>query len=165
VELLRVDATTFNRVVLEAPEFPVRMLRTLCRRVRERQPQGERRPAAAASAAPAAAVNAARVVLVEPASRRAYALAAGGESTIGRADRVTGFSPEIDLSSLDAERTLSRRHAKIVRKDGDYFVREEVGAFNGTFVNGQRVQAGVDVRLTTGDRVRFGKIETIFEIR
>lgn len=161
VELLCVDATTLHRVVREAPELAVRMLRTLCRRVPGRQQQGERRAAAAAPETPVA-VNA---VLVEAESRKTFALSAGGESTIGRADRVTGFSPDIDLTLLDEERTLSRRHAKIVRKDRDYFVREEVGTFNGTFVNGQRVQTGVDVRLTAGDRVRFGTIETIFEMR
>ena len=167
VELLRVDATTFNRVLLEAPELPVRMLRLLCNRVRERQ-QGERRAAAAASAVPTAVDNgagAAGAVLVVATSRRTFSLSARGESTIGRADRVTGFSPDVDLSSLDEERTLSRRHAKIVNKDREYFVREEIGTFNGTFVNGQRVQTGVDVRLAAGDRVRFGRIETIFEIR
>jgi len=160
VELLCVDATTLHRVVREAPELAVRMLRTLCRRVPGRQQQGEGR--AAAAAPETVAVNA---VLVEAESRKTFALSARGESTIGRADRVTGFSPDIDLTLLDEERTLSRRHAKIVRKDRDYFVREEVGTFNGTFVNGQRVQTGVDVRLTAGDRVRFGTIETIFEMR
>ncbi|HEV3139877.1 MAG TPA: FHA domain-containing protein, partial [Vicinamibacterales bacterium] len=103
-------------------------------------------------------------VLVDPTSKKMFELASG-ESTIGRVDRLTGFSPDVDLSSLDTQRTLSRRHAKIVRKDGDYFVREEIGTRNGTFVNGERVQTGVDVKLAPGARIRFGMIETVFEIR
>ena len=60
---------------------------------------------------------------------------------------------------------LSRRHARIVHRRGDYFVHEEIGTRNGTFVNSERVQAGTDVKLASGDRVRFGMIETILEIR
>lgn len=103
-------------------------------------------------------------VLIDPASRKMFELSAG-ESTIGRVDRLNGYSPDIDLSSLDSQRTLSRRHARIVHKGDDYFVHEEIGTRNGTFVNGERVQTGTDVKLASGDRVRFGMIETIFEIR
>jgi len=63
---------------------------------------------------------------------------------------------------LDA---LSRRHARIVHRRGDYFVHEEIGTRNGTFVNGERVQTGTDVKLASGHRVRFGTTETMFEIR
>src|SRR5260221_2244756 len=183
VELLRIDATTFDRIVQEAPEIPVRMLRKMCRRLREYQDQesraaaiamgplsvggsvrtpGDAVPAAAAAPAPAPPASDRVAVLVDPTSNKMFELASG-ESTIGRADRPTGFSPDIDLSSLDTPRTLSRRHAKIVSRDGDYYVREEIGTRNGTFVNGTRVQTGVDVKIASGDRVRFGMIETVFE--
>jgi len=193
VELLRIDASTFDRIVQEAPEIPVRMLRKLCKRLREYQEHDARAAAIAMGpipsvsgsmkahppvapepepppvppAVPAGAVDTPTIgaaVLVDPTSRKMFELSAG-ESTVGRVDRLTGFSPDVDLSSLDTQRTLSRRHAKIVQKGGDYFVREEIGTRNGTFVNGQRVQTGVDVKLTSGDRVRFGMIETTFEIR
>jgi len=103
-------------------------------------------------------------VLIDPTSRKTFELSAGG-STIGRVDRLYGYSPDIDLTLLDAQRTLSRRHARIVQKGADYFLHEEIGTRNGTFVNGERVQTGTDVQLASGDRVRFGMIETIFEIR
>ena len=50
-------------------------------------------------------------------------------------------------------------------RDGDFYVREEMGTRNGTFVNGERVQTGVDVKLASGDRLRFGLVETVFEIK
>lgn len=195
VELLRIDATTFDRIVQEAPEIPVRMLRMLCRRLHEYQEHEDRAAAIAmgplpgiskeAASAPAARLSGAMprytpaaepapaepppvpivAVLVDPKSKKMFDLSDGGESTVGRVDRLTGFSPDIDLSSLDTQRTLSRRHAKIVRKDGDYYVREEIGTRNGTFVNGTRVQTGVDVKLASGDNVRFGMIDTVFELR
>jgi hypothetical protein len=191
VELLRIDATTFNTIVQEAPEIPVRMLRKLCLRLREYQEHDERAAAiamgplsgvspsfSAASvsgaipahtpepeAEPEAAASDGLAVLIDPKSQKMFELTNKGESTIGRVDRLTGFTPDVDLSAMDTQRTLSRRHAKIVFHDHDYFVREEIGTRNGTFVNGERVQTGVDVKLATGDRVRFGMIETVFEIR
>jgi CRP-like cAMP-binding protein len=156
VELLRIDATTFDRLVQEAPEIPVRMLRKMCRRLREYQDQESR--------APAIATGPRGAVLVDPTSNATFELASG-ESTIGRADPLTAFTPDIDLSSLDTQRTLSRRHATIVSRDGEYYVREEISTRNGTFVNGMRIQTGVDVKIASGDHVRFGVIETVFEIR
>src|SRR5258708_720874 len=184
VELLRIDATTFDRIVQEAPEIPVRMLRKLCKRLHEYQEHEDRAAAIAMgplsgvssrhAATPAplpepeveeSSASAGFPVLVDPKSQKMFELVDKGESTIGRADRLTGFTPDVDLSTLDTQRTLSRRHAKIVHKAGDYFVREEIGTRNGTFVNGTRVQTGVDVTLSSGDRIRFGMIETIFELR
>ena len=185
VELLRIDATTFNTIVQEAPEIPVRMLRKLCLRLREYQEHDERAAAiamgplsgvspsySAASVSgampapePEAGASDGVAVLVDPKSQTMFELTNKGESTVGRVDRLTGFTPDVDLSAMDTQRTLSRRHAKIVFHDHDYFVREEIGTRNGTFVNGERVQTGVDVKLATGDRVRFGMIETVFEIR
>ena len=81
---------------------------------------------------------------------------------VGRPDPVAGIRPEIDLSGLDASRSLSRRHAKLVRQGRLYFVREEVGTVNGTFVNGVRVTTGVDVPIKPGDQLRFGAVEVLF---
>jgi hypothetical protein len=172
VELLRIDASTFDRIVQEAPEIPVRMLRKLARRLRDYQEHDARAAAIAmgplapkaAAPEPAAAAPARAARIVDPASGKAFALDGLVEATIGRVDRATGFTPDIDITPLDAERTLSRRHAKIVSRDGAFYLREEIGTRNGTFVNGVRVQTGVDVKLSTGDRLRFGLVETVFEL-
>jgi pSer/pThr/pTyr-binding forkhead associated (FHA) protein len=90
-----------------------------------------------------------QVLLLDPAR---------AEFLVGRPDPVTGTQPEINLGPFDVNRTLSRRHAKIVKDGSLYSVREEVGT-NGTFVNGERIKPGVNVALKAGDRVRFGSIE------
>jgi len=109
---------------------------------------------------------------VPPSSERCLLRHAGGESfpldpavaefLIGRPDPAAGIRPEIDLSGLDATRSLSRRHAKLVRQGRLYFVREETSTVNGTFVNGTRVTTGNDVPIKPGDTLRFGAVEVLF---
>jgi len=174
--LLRIDHATFDRIVQENPEIAIRMLRKLARRLRERQEADLRAaeiamgPLAAGAApsappTPAAEGTAARAVLVHAASGRRFALPDGGEVTIGRPDRATGTTPDVDLSEIDPERTLSRRHAKIFRREHQFYLREEMGTRNGTFLNGKRLATGVEVRLRDGDRVRFGLVDMVFECR
>lgn len=51
---------------------------------------------------------------------------------------------------------VSRRHATVTVSDtGEANIRDEYST-NGTFVNGDRVVPGTDVRLSDGDRVRLG---------
>lgn len=100
------------------------------------------------------------LVLVHTASGQRFTLdPARAEFLVGRTDPVTGITPEINLGPLDASRSLSRRHAKLLSEGGLYFLREEVGTANGTFVNGQRIATGTTVPLKPGDRLRFGTVE------
>ncbi|HEY7871219.1 MAG TPA: cyclic nucleotide-binding domain-containing protein [Rudaea sp.] len=78
---------------------------------------------------------------------------------IGRPDPATGTKPEIDLGPFDVQRTLSRRHATILREGAQYFVREDAATTNGTFLNGERLQTGVATPVKAGDKLRFGSIE------
>jgi predicted component of type VI protein secretion system len=107
-------------------------------------------PAAVAQNLALRIVASGQVLLLEPER---------GEFLVGRPDPVTGIQPEINLGPFDTTRTLSRRHAKILREGGLYFVREEVGTTNGTFVNGERIKTGAAVPLKPGNRLRFGSIE------
>ncbi len=128
-------------------------------------------PPAAAPAPPAArvpveapptavAVPTGGGTLLHVASGQRFALdAAREEYLIGRVDPVTGITPEINLGPLDTARSLSRRHAKLLRQGGALFLREEVGTANGTFVNGQRIATGAAVAIKPGDRLRFGTID------
>ncbi len=84
------------------------------------------------------------------------------EFLVGRPDPAAGIDPEINLSGVDPTRSLSRRHAKLVRQGQLYFVREETGTVNGTFVNNVRVTTGVDVPIKPGDKLRFGAVEVDF---
>ena len=93
---------------------------------------------------------AARTIAVDPAR---------SDFLIGRPDPVTGAVPDIDLGSFDGNRTLSRRHARLLRDGGQYFVREDSATTNGTHVNGARLQTGVSVPIKPGDKLYFGSIE------
>ena len=137
-----------------------------------------RAPAPVAPAAVASPAPAATSAVIPPAPPKAPRPAAGllrhaGGQTfaldpasshylVGRPDPVAGIQPEIDLSGVDPTRSLSRRHAKLVREGRVFLVREEVGTVNGTFVNGVRVKTGVDVPIKPGDALRFGAVEVEF---
>ena len=84
------------------------------------------------------------------------------EFLVGRPDPGAGIQPQIDLSDVDPTRSLSRRHAKLVRQGQLFFVREEGRTVNGTFVNNVRIGTGVDVPLKPGDTLRFGAVEVEF---
>ena len=50
---------------------------------------------------------------------------------------------------------VSREHARIIRKDGEYFI-ENVG-LNGTLVDGQLVGVGEQVKITIGQEIHLGE--------
>ena len=87
----------------------------------------------------------------------------GDTALIGRYDPVTGTRPEIDLTQVDINRSVSRRHAKIVLENGAFLLSEEVGALNGTFVNGQRLTSGKPSRITSGDKIGLGMVSLLFK--
>lgn len=117
-------------------------------------------PPTPAPAPPAQSASKVPFKLVHRDTGSEFSLALGrAELLIGRPDPVTGTLPEINLGPLDQERTLSRRHAKIVIEGDLAFLREEVGTTNGTYVNGTRLKTGIVRPLNRGDVVRFGSIE------
>lgn len=167
--LICLDREAFDRVTAEAPEVAIWIAQKLARALHERLPSGT--PPALAVPPPAPVAPAAVALppqgdgrLIEEGTGTAFTLSAD-ESHVGRPDRKTGFTPAVDLSTLDTERTLSRRHARILRRDQTYFVREDTSSRNGTFVNGQRIPEATDVELHDGDEVRFGLVKTIFRHR
>jgi pSer/pThr/pTyr-binding forkhead associated (FHA) protein len=74
------------------------------------------------------------------------------EFTIGRAE-------ENDLTIAKA--TVSRHHA-VVTEEGERWFLEDRGSFNGTFLNGSRIQAGAKVPLRHGDRIGLGAESIVF---
>ena len=117
-------------------------------------------PAAPSITAPPPAPAAQNLALRHLGSGQVIAIdASRSEFLIGRPDPVTGIQPEINLGPFDASRTLSRRHAKLLREGGLYFLREEVGTANGTFVDGERIKTGATIPLKPGTKLRFGSIE------
>ncbi len=88
----------------------------------------------------------------------------GIETNIGRWDADSGIFPDVDLDEDDSEAKVSRRHARIVNHNSQYFI-EDLGSTNGTFVNrGRRLLPGKRHMLQSGDEVIVGKTFLKFQI-
>ncbi len=86
------------------------------------------------------------------------------ESYIGRWDADSGIFPDVDLDADDPEAKVSRRHARITRRNGQYFV-EDLGSTNGTFINrGRRLLPGDRQPLNDGDEIIIGKTFLKFKV-
>ena len=85
-------------------------------------------------------------------------------AAIGRFDPVTGMRPEVDLSAVDINRSVSRHHARVVRQGGEFSLTEEVGALNGTFINGKRLVTGKPGTLHDGDELGLGMVRLRFKV-
>jgi len=169
-ELLKINQSTFDEMLRHNGEIAVRMLRKLSRRLRETTKLLEQ----STGIAPALD-DASDILSKEGVRHEIYRLTteAGeefflnreGETTIGRIDPVTGIRPDIDLANLDTQRSVSRRHAKIVNPGAGFQVVEEIGTMNGTYVNGLRLQTGTPVSVRDGDRIRCGLVDFVFRVK
>jgi len=191
-ELIEVNSTVFDRMIRGNIEIAVRMLRKLSGRIQEGNRRMEkllrdgveRSAAALPDSAPAAALPEKVAPLpvaaehpggggisIPEGSLGALILGEGqqvfpirGEnSLIGRYDPVTGMRPEIDLTAYDTNRSVSRRHAKVTARGGTLFVSEEVGALNGTFLNGKRLIPGKAEAIRSGDLLALGMVTLRFQ--
>lgn len=89
---------------------------------------------------------------------------ASDESNIGRWDADNGVFPDVDLDAHDAEAKVSRKHARILFKSGQYLL-EDLGSTNGTFINrGRRLIPGSPHILNDGDEIIVGKTFLRFQI-
>jgi hypothetical protein len=80
-----------------------------------------------------------------------------GEHFVPEGDRTTiGRSPDCDIFLDDV--TVSRKHAAIVKKNGDLFI-EDQGSLNGTFLNRKRIESA---KLENGDELQIGKYKLTF---
>ena len=77
-----------------------------------------------------------------------------GQSFDLEADMITiGRSPGNDIQLSD--RTVSRKHMKILKKDGKYFI-EDLDSTNGTYVHGEQVKPGGQVEVKEGLTISIG---------
>jgi ABC transport system ATP-binding/permease protein len=107
---------------------------------RQQQPQAPARP----SAPPA-----------QPPTIEVISAATGQLRRIQLTNDVTrlGRDPEMDVAIEASAAVVSRRHAEIRRSDGE-FVLHDLGSFNGTLRNEQRITAPTP--LYDGDRIQLG---------
>jgi hypothetical protein len=177
VDAVRINGSMFDAMLKSNTEIAIRMMRKLSHRLREvtamledslgRRVLEEEKPAPRRSVPPAAPAaekpkgDGHRLVTPDGASE--YLLNREGDTLVGRADPVTGITPDVDLTPLDHQRSTSRRHAKLYRMGGGWYVMEEIGVMNGTFVNDKRVATGTPVALQDGDHLKFGLVALEFK--
>jgi CRP-like cAMP-binding protein len=172
-DLIVISGEMFGDMIKANPEIAVRMLRKQSIRLRETNRQLESimstgaMPVAAEAAPPAPATSGtlqaeAKGYFISPSTGNVFPVFSN-EALLGRFDSVTGQSPEVDLTKEDQSRNISRRHARIVIKDGKYFIAEEIGTMNGTFLNGKKLTNGVLTPIHDGDELTLCRLVLNFK--
>jgi CRP-like cAMP-binding protein len=166
VRALVINGARFDEMLRKNPEVAVRIIRKYSKRLREantllerlvgRELDSEHGSLETTQDAPNEKEG--RYRLVDVTTGAEFYFSKADETTIGRIDPVTGILPDIDLTSVDANRSVSRRHAKIIRSGNEFCVLEEVGTVNGTYVNDQRIPTGAPVMIHNGDAIKIGLI-------
>lgn len=106
----------------------------------------------------------ARLVIERGRSSGKQFMLSDAEAQIGRWDADGGIFPDVDLDTDDPEAKVSRRHARITLRNGQYFL-EDLGSTNGTFINrGKRLPPGQRQALCDGDEIIVGKTFLRFHI-
>ena len=172
-ELIEINSMTFDKMIKGNIEIAIRMLRKLSIRLREAERRIEalqsveprpiptaRAPVAAKTQTPGRTDAGSRLE-VEGDDAVSFPLT-GAEVLVGRYDPVTDLRPDVDLTQVDLKRSVSRRHARVVRTADGFLITEEVGALNGTFVNGEKLVTGRPHPLADGDRVGLGMVKLVF---
>jgi serine/threonine protein kinase len=75
---------------------------------------------------------------------------------LGRHDDPLADRPDIDLTALDVRHRVSRKHA-MVTVSGRNTNIHDVGSRNGTYVNGERLQPGIERPLRDTDEIGLGR--------
>lgn len=175
VKLLAINGSRFDEMIRKTPEIAIRIIRKYAKRLRDANHLLENLAGANVDAdhmlqsleemPDQSGTLATKNRLVELTTGNAFFLSGGDETMIGRADPVTGILPDVDLTAIDTSRSVSRRHAKIVRRGHAHSIIEEVGTVNGTYVNDQKIPTGSLVPLNNGDRLKIGLIQfkVVFE--
>lgn len=175
-DVVEISAATLQRMLTANPEIAVRLLRKLSQRIERLEsnvvvtrvaspepiqpPEPETvRPATPPAAATPAVAKGPRLEAEDGSVR--FPLS-GDEVLLGRYDPVTEIQPEIDLSDLDVKRSVSRRHARLTKRKGVWYLSEEVGALNGTFVNGVKLLAGRGAPISDGDTLSLGMVRVVY---
>jgi hypothetical protein len=106
--------------------------------------------------APRAALAPARLVLV--ATGAAIPLPSAAQAVVGRADPVSQFFPDIDMTPHGAlDQGVGRKHARLFISGGQVMV-EDLDSTNGTLLNGRRLAVRQPQPLRDGDQITVGKL-------
>ncbi len=190
-EVVEIGASTFQRMLRANPEIAVRLMRKMSTRLTslESRLTHESPPPASPAVVPSVAATPVSEPVSEPAPAASEPVAApvpeaqaplrkqgrlvvegggsvfpleGTEVLLGRYDPITEIQPEIDLSTADTKRSVSRRHARLSWRGDTWYVSEEIGALNGTFVNGVKLRPGSRAPLSDNDVVSVGMVRLVY---
>ena len=171
-DIIVIGGEIFGDMIKANPEIAVRMLRKYSIRLRETNKRIEDALAGAEQHDVAPELEAPKPAPTVQAEALAYFISASTGNVypvfktdvlIGRFDSVTGMRPEVDLTGEDQSRNISRRHARLVIKDGRYFVAEEIGTMNGTYLNGVRLPNAVLTPIQDGDELVLCRLGLTFK--
>ena len=178
-DLITINSQTFGEMIRSNPEIAVRMLRKYSMRMREFSDQLElllvSRDGAQAEVPTGEGISQAPPTPTIPSKEtaRAYFIAKNSgkmyhvykdEVLLGRYDSVTGHRPEVDLTEEDVNRNVSRRHARLVHKQGAHYIAEEIGSMNGTYLNGKKLSTGVLTPIQDGDELLLCRVPLTFKL-
>lgn len=88
---------------------------------------------------------------------------AGSHASLGRRDDDIGVYPEVDLTELDPDRLVSRKHASVERSAAGWTFRD-VGSANGSTVDGRPAAPGRAVALRDGSRITIGDVVLVLRL-
>jgi serine/threonine protein kinase len=101
-------------------------------------------------------------LLIGQSERKKVILLTHLPATLGRADPNRKLSPDIDLSPYDPKRSISRKHARIIR-EGDLFYIEDLKSRNKTWLGELELTPYERQLLRRHDTIQMGLLEVIFE--
>jgi len=120
-------------------------------------------PPPVAPAPPPRATLAPARLIVQP-SGAVVALPATPQALVGRADAVSNFFPDVDLTDYDGINLgVGRRHARLFVQAGQIMI-EDLDSTNGTFLNAARLSPRQATPLKQGDEVRLGNLRLRVEL-
>lgn len=174
-ELIEINSMTFDKMIKGNIEIAIRMLRKLSLRLRENEMRIEQlqasgfKPVGDLQKIPIRSTSRGEPsdsgLRLEVDSDQGIVFHIDGtEALIGRYDPVTEMKPDVDLSQVDIKRSVSRRHARLFQTSDGFAITEEVGALNGTYVNGNKLITGKPHQLSDGDKVGLGMVKLIFHV-
>ena len=169
-----IHRSTFVKMLKANMEIAIRMMQKLSTKLRQADEQVEGllgRLSAVESQTVSTqpgfkTVKETRVIgkMVSMSTQRSFILNSD-RNLIGRYDPVTGIKPEVDLTYEDDTRSVSRRHAIIFRRENQFYVQEEIGVLNGTFVNGARASSSNEqLPIRDQDMVNIGMLAFKFHV-
>lgn len=102
-------------------------------------------------------------LIVQP-SGAVVPLPAAPQALVGRADAVSNFFPDVDLTDYNGLNLgVGRRHARLFVQAGQIMV-EDLDSTNGTFLNAARLSPRQPAPLKQGDELRLGNLRLRVEL-